>query len=109
MILNLRDGFSDMRDLLGYEEALTGLLDHGDGELRDYQETSQLTSLIYCQEIVHHPPLIEFPDYSSEKLDALVDMVTEGGDFHGEKVIVFTSLRARSHTGDPRRRGQPFG
>lgn len=73
-----------------YQEALSGLLEHGDGELRDYQETTQLTSLIYCQEIVNHPGLIEFPDYSSEKLDALVDLVTEGGDFEGEKVIVFT-------------------
>ena len=73
-----------------YQEALSGLLEHGDGELRDYTETTQLTSLIYCQEIVNHPGLIEFPDYSSEKLDALVDLVTEGGDFEGEKVIVFT-------------------
>jgi SNF2 family DNA or RNA helicase len=73
-----------------YAEALSGLLEHGDGELRDYTETIQMTKLIYCQEIVNHPALIEFPDYSSEKLDALVDMVTEGGDFHGEKVIVFT-------------------
>lgn len=73
-----------------YQEALSGLLEHGDGEMRDFQETSQLTSLIYCQEIVNHPALLEFPDYSSEKLDALVDMVTEGGDFEEDKVIVFT-------------------
>jgi len=70
-----------------YQEALSGLLEHGDGEDR---ETTQLTALIYCQEIVNHPGLIDFPDYSSEKLDALVDMVTEEGDFYGEKVIVFT-------------------
>ena len=37
IILNLRDGFSDMRDLLGYEGALTGLLLEPDafGELLD--------------------------------------------------------------------------
>jgi SNF2 family DNA or RNA helicase len=70
-----------------YQEALSGLMEHGDGEER---ETTQLTALIYCQEIVNHPGLIEFPDYSSEKLDALLDMVTDGGDFHNEKVIVFT-------------------
>jgi len=73
-----------------YQEALSGLLEHGDGDLRDFQDTTQLTSLIYCQEIVNHPALIEFPDYTSEKLDALVDLVTEGGDLEGEKVIVFT-------------------
>lgn len=76
-----------------YQEALSGILEHGDGELRDFTETTQMTSLIYCQEIVNHPGLIEFPDYSSEKLDALVDMVTEGGDFDGQKVIVFTRFR----------------
>lgn len=76
-----------------YNEALTGLLEHGDGELRDYSETIQMTKLIYCQEIVNHPGLIEFPDYSSEKLDALVDMVTDGGDLHDQKVIVFTRFK----------------
>jgi SNF2 family DNA or RNA helicase len=73
-----------------YQEALSGLLEHGDGDIRDFQETTQLTSLIYCQEIVNHPALLEFPDYTSEKLDALIDLVTEGGDFESEKVIVFT-------------------
>ena len=73
-----------------YQEALSGLLEHGDGELRDYQETTQLTSLIYCQEIVNHPGLIGFEDYESEKLDALVDLLTDGGDLEGEKVIIFT-------------------
>lgn len=70
-----------------YQEALGGLLEMGDG---DERETTQLTSLIYCQEIVNHPCLIEFPDYSSEKLEALVDICTEGGDLHDQKVIVFT-------------------
>lgn len=76
-----------------YAEALTGLLEHGDGELREYTDTIQMTKLIYCQEIVNHPGLIEFPDYSSTKLDALVDLVTDGGDLHGEKVIVFTRFK----------------
>ena len=73
-----------------YAEALAGFLEHGDGELRDFSETKQMTSLIYCQEIVNHPGLIEYPDYPSEKLDALIDMVTDGGDFEDDKVIVFT-------------------
>jgi len=73
-----------------YQEALSGLLEHGDGDIRDFTETTQLTSLIYCQEIVNHPALLDFPDYTSEKLDALIDLVTEGGDFEEDKVIVFT-------------------
>ncbi len=76
-----------------YAEALTGLLLHGDGEYRDYTETVQMTKLIYCQEIVNHPGLIEYEGYRSEKLDALTSMVTEGGDFHGEKVIVFSRFK----------------
>lgn len=75
-----------------YAEALTGLLEHGDGELRDYQETTKLTALIYCQEIVNHPALIEFPDYPSKKLDALTDLLTDG-DLDGEKVIVFSRFK----------------
>jgi SNF2 family DNA or RNA helicase len=81
-----------------YQEALGGLLGHGDGEDR---ETTPLTALIYCQEIVNHPALIRFPDYSSEKLDALVDMVTSGGDFDGEKVIVFTRFSTMVNTAIP--------
>lgn len=72
-----------------YEEALTGLLEHGDGELREYHETAQLTALIYCQEIVDHLGMIGFEGYSSEKLDALIDLLSDG-DFEGEKVIIFT-------------------
>lgn len=81
-----------------YQEALEGLLQHGDGVDR---ETTQLTALIYCQEIVNHPALIEFPDYSSEKMDALVDMVTDGGDFDSKKVIVFTRFRKMVDTAIP--------
>lgn len=74
-----------------YQEALAGLLEMGDG---DEKETTQLTALIYCQEIVNHPALIGFDaGYKSEKLDALVDMLTEGGDLHDEKVIVFTRFK----------------
>ena len=37
---------------LKYAEALSGILELGDGELRDYKDTRQLTSLIYIQEIL---------------------------------------------------------
>jgi len=73
-----------------YQEALAGLLEMGDGELK---ETDQLTKIIYCQEIANHPCLIGHEDYDSEKLDVLEDLLTEGGDFEGEKVIVFTRFR----------------
>lgn len=74
-----------------YQEALAGLLEMGDG---DEKETTQLTALIYCQEIVNHPALIGFDaGYKSEKLEELKNMLTEGGDFHDEKVIVFTRFK----------------
>jgi len=81
-----------------YQEALGGLLELGSG---DERETTQLTALIYCQEIVNHPALIEYPDYTSEKLDALVDMLTDGGDLHDEKVIVFTRFKEMVNTAIP--------
>lgn len=73
-----------------YKEALDGLLQMADG---DEKATDQLTSLIYCQEIVNHPGLIKFEDYESEKLDALIDLLTEGGDLEGQKTVVFTRFR----------------
>lgn len=71
-----------------YEEALEGLLEMGDG---DEKETTPLTAITYCQEIVNHPALIGFDqNYGSEKLDTLVDLLTEGGDLEGQKTIVFS-------------------
>lgn len=73
-----------------YSEALSGLLELGTGEEK---EVTKLTAIIYCQEIANHPCLIEC-DGSSEKFDTLCDMLTDGGDLHGEKVIVYTRFRA---------------
>jgi SNF2 family DNA or RNA helicase len=73
-----------------YQEALAGLLEMGDGDLR---ETDRLTQIIYCQEIANHPCLIGYDDSDSEKMDTLIDLLTEGGDLEGEKVIVFTRFR----------------
>jgi len=70
-----------------YREALEGLLEVGSGEEK---ETTQLTAITYCQEIVNHLGLIGFDNSESEKLDALLELVTDGGDLEGEKVIVFT-------------------
>lgn len=72
-----------------YIEALTGLLELGTGEEK---EVTKLTSIIYCQEIANHPCLIEC-DGASEKYNTLESMLTEGGELHGEKVIVYTRFR----------------
>lgn len=81
-----------------YAEALAGVLEMGDGELKDYTDTKQLTSLIYAQEVCDSIGILKFEDGDeiegqvfegrSSKESALVDLVTE--EFDGEKVIVYT-------------------
>jgi SNF2 family DNA or RNA helicase len=73
-----------------YREALDGLLEVGSG---DEKETTQLTAITYCQEIVNHLGLLDFDNTESEKMDALLDLVSDGGDLEGEKVIVFTRFK----------------
>lgn len=70
-----------------YQEALGGLLETGLGEEK---EITPLTAVTYCQEIVNHPALIDFEGEKSGKLNMLGELLTDGGDLHGEKVIVFT-------------------
>ena len=85
--------FSPLEDRK-YAEALSGLLELGDGELRDYSDTKQLTSLIYAQEICDSIGLLKFDDGNeafdgrSAKESALVDLIKE--EFDGEKVIIYT-------------------
>jgi len=95
---------------LKYQEALSGLLELGDGEVREFEETKALTSLIYCQQIVNSLALLRFEEGSlvnewddpeghqigslSSKEQALVDLLTE--ELEDEKVIVYT--RFKSHT-----------
>ena len=89
-----------------YSEALSGLLELGDGELRDFEDTKALTSLIYCQQVADSLSLLKFTegdevesgmafDTSSHKVgqlgakeQGLVDLIT--GELDGEKVIVYT-------------------
>lgn len=73
-----------------YSEALSGLLELGTGEEK---EVTKLTAIIYCQEIANHPCLIEC-DGGSEKYDTLEEMVTDGGEFFREKVIIYTRFRS---------------
>ncbi len=72
-----------------YEEALSGLLEID--RTQEEKETTVLSALIYCQEIVDHPDLIEC-EGDSDKMRELFDLLTEG-DFDGEKVIVFSRFR----------------
>lgn len=84
-----------------YAEALSGVLELGDGEIREYEDTKALTSLIYCQMCVDSPSLLRYNEGDTidlgdtveevkqgAKEQALVDLLTE--EFEGEKVIVYT-------------------
>lgn len=74
-----------------HAEALSNLLIVGEARkdgTEEAKEVTKLTALIYCQEIVDHPGLIEC-EGDSEKLDTLIEMLTEG-DLEDEKVIVYT-------------------
>ena len=74
-----------------YTEAMEGLLELGEGENARVKETTKLTAINYCQEIVNHLGLIDI-DGESPKLEALVDLLTEG-DFADEKIIVYTRFK----------------
>jgi len=81
-----------------YAEALAGLLEMGDGELKNYEETRQMTGLIYAQEVCDSMGLLKFKEGDeigdhafegrSSKESALVELLTE--EFDDEKVIVYT-------------------
>jgi SNF2 family DNA or RNA helicase len=88
----LEVGVTDYQDDK-YRDALSGLLVVGEGRENEEEEkeTTKLTAITYCQQIVNHPDLIRC-DGGSEKLDALIDLLTTG-DLAGEKVIVFTRFR----------------
>ena len=96
-ILQTKDVVVGMTDFqnLKYQEALSGLLTitAKDKSGEEEKETSPLTAIIYCQEIANHPCLIGYDDSDSEKMDALLDMLTDGGEFEEEKVIIFTRFK----------------
>lgn len=92
-----------------YSEALDGVLELGDGEVKDFQETKALVSLIYCQMVVNSLSMLKYAenDKITQQLDldsgtmvgkkvgslsskeaAMVDVLTE--ELDGEKVIVYT-------------------
>jgi intein/homing endonuclease len=72
-----------------YAQALGQLLEMGRGDTAQVKEVTKLTAIAYCQEIVNDLELIDC-EGESPKLDALIEMVSEGGELEGEKVIVFS-------------------
>jgi superfamily II DNA or RNA helicase len=74
-----------------YAEALSGLLEIGKDDKIEEKEVTKLTAVTYCQQIVNHPELIGC-DGDSDKLDTLIDLLTEG-ELADEKVIVFSRFR----------------
>jgi len=93
-----------------YAEALTGVLELGDGDIRDYEEHKALVSLTYCQQVVNSLTMLRYAegddvegnllfDEPAHKLgsmgakeQALVDLIT--GELDGEKVIVYTRFES---------------
>lgn len=73
-----------------YDEALSGLLAIKGGQ--ELKPTDKLTQIIYCQQIVNHLGLLDCAG-DSEKLDALMDLLSDEGDFAEDKVIVFTRFK----------------
>lgn len=91
-----------------YAEALTGVLELGDGVVQDYTETRALTSLIYCQQVVNSLAMIKYAEGSDAGLDlwnaddrdsykvgekssketALLDLLLD--ELEGEKVVIYT-------------------
>ena len=83
-----------------YEEALSGILELGDGEVRDFEEHKALVSLNYCQQVANSLSLLKFQEgdgikagFRSSKEQGLIDLLT--GELDDEKVIVYT--RYASH------------
>jgi SNF2 family DNA or RNA helicase len=87
-----------------YAEALSGVFELGTGEIKNYEETKQMTSLIYMQEVCNSLSLVKYDEDAfdrpvtasegrSSKEAALVSLLTE--ELDDEKVIVYT--RFKSH------------
>lgn len=96
---------------LKYKEALNGILELGDGEVRDFEEHKALVSLIYCQQIVDSISLLRFKEGDEltdnmflddeevhkvgklgSKEQAFLDLLQD--ELDGEKVIVYTRFES---------------
>lgn len=91
-----------------YSEAIEGVLELGDGEVRDYSEHATLVALIYCQQIVNSLTMLRYKEgdevgigvdfETTHKVDmgakeqALVELLT--GEQEDSKVIVYTRFES---------------
>ncbi len=89
-----------------YGRALTGVLELGDGTTKEYEEHVAFVALTYCQQVANsvtllkydvgdsvEAPFFEAPievDELGSKEEALIELLTEGGELEGEKTIVYT-------------------
>ena len=93
-----------------YQEALSGVLELGDGDIKDFEEHKAFVSLIYCQQVVNSLTMLKFTPGDNiltgidvidgsfkeglkvkdlgAKEDALVELLSD--ELDGEKTIVYT-------------------
>lgn len=92
-----------------YSEALSGILELGDGTIKDYEESKALVALLYCQQVVNSLTQLRFTEgdeiakslvdedkYTVKSMGAkeaaLIELLTE--ELDGEKVIVYTRFES---------------
>ena len=89
-----------------YSKALSGVLELGDGTVKEYAEHVAFVALTYCQQVADSVTLLKYTpgdsvetgffedavevDELGSKEEALLDLLTEEGELEGEKVIVYT-------------------
>lgn len=89
-----------------YSKALSGVLELGDGTVKEYEEHVAFVALTYCQQIVNSLTLLKYDpgdsvdtsffegpievDELSSKEEALLELFTDGGELEGDKTIVYT-------------------
>lgn len=88
-----------------YIEAVNGILELGDGEIKDYEDHKAFVALIYCQQVVDSLTLLKYAAGDEIDVDifhmeqevvkelgskeqAMMDLLTT--EFEDEKVIVYT-------------------
>jgi SNF2 family DNA or RNA helicase len=88
-----------------YQEALSGVIELGDGEVKDFEEHKAFVSLIYCQQVVNSLTMLKYTGgdevlagiYKDEghkvkelgaKESTLLDLLCE--ELDGEKTIIYT-------------------
>ncbi len=81
-----------------YSKALSGVLELGDGTIKEYEDHVAFVALTYCQQVVNSLTLLKYNpgdsvdtiDELGSKEEALLDLLTEGGELEGDKTIVYT-------------------